>query len=162
MTSSGAESSVSVAQSIEVLAIVIVIVTSKFLNCHFNAKRRSPDDSGTLGRVRKVVQSYRIVQLQRIKQSRCKCARENRCINSEHLYLLKADFVRHKAWAVHGVRHAIFDHCDPLLCHTLSHISGPPSLKYVTHLGLLIFSSTCIHSLHNVFSEGLLLVRGGF
>ena len=47
------------AQSIEVLVIVIVIVTSKFLNCHFNAKRRSPDDSGMLRRVRKVVQRYR-------------------------------------------------------------------------------------------------------
>src|SRR6218665_4128631 len=131
MTSSGAESSVSVAQSIEVLVIVIVIVTSKFLNCHFNAKRRSPDDSGTLHRVRKVVQSYRIVQLQRMKQSRCKGAWENRCINSEHLYFLKADFVRHKAWSVHRVhvRHAIFDHFDPLPCHTLSHISGPPIPK---------------------------------
>src|SRR6218665_163649 len=147
MTSSGAESSVSVAQSIEVLVIVIVIVTSKFLNCHFNAKRRSLDDSGTLRRVRNVVQSYRIVVLQRMKQSRCKGARENCCINSEHLYLLKADFVRHKAWSVHRTRHAIFDHSDPLPCHTLSHISGPPpSLKYVTHLGLLIFSSTCIHT----------------
>ena len=31
----------------------------------------------------------------------------------------------------------------PSLCHTLSHISEPP-LKYVTHLGPLIFSSTCI------------------
>src|SRR6218665_338064 len=146
MTSQGAESSVSVAQSIEVLVIVIVIVTSKFLNCHFNAKHWSLDDSGTLRRVRKVVQSYRIIVLQRMKQSRCKGARENRCINSEHLYLLKADFVRHKAWAVHRARHAIFDHSDPFpvtLCHTSL---DPPSLKYVTHLGLLIFSSTCIHT----------------
>src|SRR6218665_1273357 len=130
MTSSGAESNVSMAQSIEVLVIVNVIVTSKFLNCHFNAKRRSPDDSETLRRVRKVVQSYRIVQLQRMKQSRCKGARENRCINCEHLYLLKAGFVRHKVWAVHRVRHAIFDHFDPLPCHTsldpLCHTSLDP------------------------------------
>ena len=51
--------SVSVAQSIEILVIVIVSVTSTFLNCHFNAKRRSSDDSGTMRRVRKVVQRYR-------------------------------------------------------------------------------------------------------
>ena len=45
------------AQSIEIL--VIVIAASTFLNCHFNAKRRSSGDSGTLRRVRKVVQRYR-------------------------------------------------------------------------------------------------------
>src|SRR6218665_966848 len=68
--------------SIEVLVIVIVIVTSKCLNRHFNAKRRSPDDSGALRRVRKVDQSYRIVQLQRMKQSRCKGAREKLVVST--------------------------------------------------------------------------------
>src|SRR6218665_2097067 len=63
VTSSWAESSVSVAQSIGILVIVIVSVTSTFLNCHFNAKRRSSDDSGTLRRVRKVVQRYRYLQV---------------------------------------------------------------------------------------------------
>ena len=38
------------------------------------------------------------------------------------------------------------------LCHTVTHISGPP-LKYVTHLGPPIFSSTCIHA-YILFREG--------
>src|SRR6218665_3921433 len=127
MTSSGAESSVSVAQSIEVLVIVIVIVTSKFLNCHFNAKRRSPDDSGALRRVGKVLKSYKIVQLQRMK---CKGARETRCINSEHLYLFKVDFVRHIAWGSSIEYVTLFlTILTPSLCHTLSHISGTPIHK---------------------------------
>src|SRR6218665_59288 len=100
MTSSGAESSVSVAQSIEILVKVIVIVTSKFLNCHFDAKRRAPDDSGTLRRVRKVAQRYRYrpAATDEAEQVlRCEGKGKNHCINSEHLYLFKADFVRHKA-----------------------------------------------------------------
>src|SRR6218665_2501280 len=89
-----------------------------------------------------------------------RCEGKNyRCINSEHLYLLKADFVRHKAWAVHRVHHAIFDPFDPLHCHTLSHISGLPSVKYVTHLGLLIFSSrsTYIHVTYIIYFRGFVV-----
>src|SRR6218665_254693 len=60
--------------------------------------------------------------------------------------------------AVHKVRHAFLDQfCTPpsvTPCHT----SQDP-LKYVTHLGPPIFSSTCIH---NVFTGGFVLVRGGF
>jgi len=38
-----------VAQSIEILVIIIVSVTSTFLNCHFNAKRRSSGIKGKIG-----------------------------------------------------------------------------------------------------------------
>src|SRR6218665_2628590 len=44
------------------------------------------------------------------------------------------------------------------LCHTLSHISGPPKVRH-TSRNPPIFSNTCIHTY--IFTGRFVLVRGG-
>src|SRR6218665_1816230 len=51
---------------------------------------------------------------------------------------------------------------DPLPCHTLSHIPGPPK-KYVTHLGPPIFTRPSTKTrTKSLCANSLSIVRGGF
>src|SRR6218665_2655659 len=66
-------------------------------------------------------------------------------------------------WAVHKVHHAIFGQFD-FLCHTLSHISGPPPKKSTSHISdLPNFNSLVQKTLtKSPCTNSLSIVRGGF